>query len=144
MDLRLQIAEFGTPEQIASIDLRRRVLREPLGLVFTDEELEKEAMEYHLVALHDDDLLACLVLTPIDHETIKMRQVAVEPNSQGQGIGKKLVEFSERVAQEKGFKNMVLNARDTAVPFYLRLGYEIEGEPFEEVTIPHRKMRKAL
>jgi predicted GNAT family N-acyltransferase len=39
---------------------------------------------------------------------------------------------------------MVLNARDTAIPFYLHLGYELVGEPFVEVGIPHRKMRKAL
>ena len=30
-----------------------------------------------------------------------------------------------------------------AVPFYLRLGYEIVGDQFEEVTIPHFKMKKA-
>jgi predicted GNAT family N-acyltransferase len=39
---------------------------------------------------------------------------------------------------------MVLHARDTAVPFYEALGYEAFDDPFVEVAIPHRKMRKAL
>jgi len=39
---------------------------------------------------------------------------------------------------------MVLHAREAAIPFYLRLGYELEGEPFTEVGIPHRRMVKLL
>ena len=142
--MRFLVADFGSPEQLASIELRKRVLRWPLGLDFTPEQLAAEMNEFHLLALDGDQLIACLVLTPQSKDTIKMRQVAVEPDWQGKGVGKKLVEFSERIAREKGFSKMVLNARDTAVPFYLKLDYEIEGEPFEEVTIPHRRMVKEL
>jgi predicted GNAT family N-acyltransferase len=39
---------------------------------------------------------------------------------------------------------MVLHARETAVPFYLKLGYEVVGGQFEEVGIPHFKMEKKL
>jgi len=39
---------------------------------------------------------------------------------------------------------MLLHARETAVSFYTELGYEVFGEPFVEVTVPHRKMRKTL
>lgn len=144
MAIRYEIAEFGSPEQLASIDLRKRVLRWPLGLDFTPEQLAAEMNEFHLVALDGEELVACLLLTPQDKATIKLRQVAVEPDWQSKGIGTQLVAFSEEVAREKGFARMVLNARDTAVPFYLRLYYEIEGEPFVEVTIPHRRMSKQL
>jgi predicted GNAT family N-acyltransferase len=37
-----------------------------------------------------------------------------------------------------------MHARQTAVGFYQKLGYSITGEPFEEVTIPHYIMEKAL
>ncbi|MEA2552831.1 MAG: hypothetical protein QOJ65_1007 [Fimbriimonadaceae bacterium] len=140
----LKIAEFQSAEQLASIELRRRILRTPLGLDFTAEQLAEERDELHLVAMQDQNVIACLVLTPQENQAIKMRQVAVEPAHQGQGIGRELVEFSEKVAKDKGFTRMVLHARDTAVPFYLHLDYDIEGEPFEEVTIPHRRMAKAL
>jgi predicted GNAT family N-acyltransferase len=120
------------------------VLRWPLGLDFTDEQIQAEDSEVHIAALEADKVVGCLVLTPMDEGVIKMRQVAVEPELQGQGIGAQVVELSEQVARARGFNEMVLHARDTAVPFYLRLGYEVFGEPFEEVTIPHRKMRKYL
>jgi predicted GNAT family N-acyltransferase len=142
--LQYKVADFASPEQLASIELRLRVLRWPLGLDFTPEQLAAEVHEFHLVAMNGDDLIACLLLTPQGTEEIKMRQVAVEPEWQGKGVGKDLVDLSEKVAREKGYKKMILHARDTAVPFYLKLNYEIEGEPFEEVTIPHRKMAKNL
>lgn len=137
-------AEFSSEEQLQSIELRRAVLRAPLGLDFTPEQLAEESSEFHLVAVEAGVVVACLVLTPMAGGEIKMRQVAVEPDRQGQGIGQELVRFSEQFAGERGFHRMVLHARDTAIPFYLKLGYQIEGEPFEEVTIPHRQMAKNL
>jgi predicted GNAT family N-acyltransferase len=142
--VELRLIEVGTKDYEAELDLRRRILRWPLGLDFTEEQIAEEATDIHLGAFEEGHLVATLVLTPYGCNVIKMRQVAVEPEKQGSGIGRKLVEYSERVAIERGFTDMVLSARDTAVPFYLRLNYAIEGEPFEEVTIPHRRMVKRL
>nr|MBP8249907.1 GNAT family N-acetyltransferase [Chitinophagales bacterium] len=44
----------------------------------------------------------------------------------------------------KGFTLMYCHARDTAIPFYEKLGYSRVGEEFEEVTIPHWEMGKSL
>lgn len=142
MDLR--VVEHGSADYHRTVALRFEILRRPLGLTFDPEQLAAEDRELHLAVFAEDELMACLVLTPLADGQIKMRQVAVQAGQQGQGLGRKLVEFSEVVARERGFTRMVLNARDTAVPFYLRLGYAIEGEPFEEVTIPHRHMAKDL
>jgi len=73
-----------------------------------------------------------------------MRQVAVSDKHQGLGIGRAMVEFSERFARENGYGKISMHARDTAVGFYLRLGYEVEGEPFEEVTIPHQSCSRTF
>lgn len=103
-----------------------------------------ESSDFHLGLFQSDELVATLVLTTQTESEVKMRQVAVAPEFQRQGLGRRLVAFSEDFAKSKGFKAMVLNARDTAIEFYLRLGYEAYGEPFEEVTIPHQAMRKSL
>jgi GNAT superfamily N-acetyltransferase len=149
--MECRLVEHGTPEYEATVSLRYEVLRKPLGLDFTPEQLAAEVTDLHCALWAfgvpeppSPELLACLVLTPQIGGEIKMRQVAVQPDLQGKGLGRILVEFSEQVARQRGFKRMVLNARDTAVDFYLRLGYEIEGEPFTEVTIPHRRMAKSL
>lgn len=137
--------EFGTPEYDEAVHLRYEVLRKPLGLVFTPEQLAAEYSDHHLAAFTADGaLVGYLNLTPVDEQTVKMRQVAVAPSLQGQGIGHALVEASETLARRLGFHRIVLHARETAVPFYLRAGYTIAGEQFEEVTIPHFKMEKEL
>jgi N-acetylglutamate synthase-like GNAT family acetyltransferase len=139
----LEVAH-GSSEYEATVGLRRRVLREPLGLDFTREELAAEAADYHLIANEDGTLAACLTLVPLENCVIKMRQVAVEPVLQKRGIGRELVRFAEDFALERGFTRIALNARTSAVPFYERLGYACVGEDFVEVTIPHRMMWKAL
>jgi predicted GNAT family N-acyltransferase len=137
--------EFATPEYDQTVQLRDKILRKPLGLHFSEEQLAEEYADFHLAAFtHDWILRGCLVLTSKDEKTIKMRQVAVDEAVQKTGVGRQLVEASEILAQQKGFDTMELNARETAVPFYLKLNYAIQGEKFEEVGIPHFKMVKKL
>ncbi len=142
--MTIRPVEFGSPEYAATIELRRAVLRIPLGLDFEPSQLAAEGSDTHLALLEGEEVWACLVLTPKDPLTLKMRQVAVRGDLQGRGLGRKLVEASELWARENGFHVIVLNARETAVAFYLAQGYHLEGEPFEEVGIPHRAMRKVL
>lgn len=134
---------FGSAEYGLAVELRRRILRLPLGLDFSAGELAVESDQHHLVAIQCGAAVGCLVLVGQGAE-VKMRQVAVCESLQGSGIGALMVAESERMARELGFARMVLHARETAVGFYLRLGYACEGESFEEVGIPHRLMQKEL
>ena len=134
----------NSPEYAETVKLRHEILRAPIGLEFPNEELKAENAHFHLACYCDDELAACLVLVPIDKREIKMRQVAVKKNFQRRGVGRALVEFSEQFARERGFKLMTLHARENAVVFYLKLGYEKCGEAFEEVTLMHWEMEKNL
>lgn len=135
---------YGTSEYEATVALRREVLRRPLGLDFTPEQLSEEKEDVHLAFVRDGEVQACLILSKQDDSTVRMRQVAVKPDLQRQGLGLALVEAAEMASKEHGFRRMALHARETAVPFYLRLGYEIEGEPFVEIGLPHRIMAKTF
>jgi len=135
---------FGSTDYDASVVLRSRVLREPLALRPGPEERGEESGLTHLAAFEGERLVGCLMLHDLGEKRVKMRQVAIEFDRQRSGLGSALVRFSEQVAQKRGFDEMVLHARETAIPFYERLGYERVGEPFVEVTVPHLKMRKAL
>ncbi|MFY8005577.1 MAG: GNAT family N-acetyltransferase, partial [Chitinophagaceae bacterium] len=68
----------------------------------------------------------------------------VKDGLQGKGIGRVLMNFAENVARDYGYKIMQMNARKTAVGFYEKLGYAVCSDEFEEVTIPHFLMQKAL
>jgi predicted GNAT family N-acyltransferase len=126
------------------VALRDDLLRRPLGLTLTPEELALEASDYHVACYEQGKLIGCLVLTPLPNGEMKMRQVSVPEAEQGKRIGTAMVEFAERFAREHGFDWMTMHARETAVAFYEKLDYERCGERFEEVTIPHWEMRKKL
>lgn len=136
------MVEHGSPEYLQALALRRRVLRHPLGLDFEDEELEAEKTDLHFAYMDGGGVLACLILVPLPEGAYKMRQVAVRSDLARKGFGRALVNASEEYVRKAGGTEINLHARDTAVPFYLRLGYEPVGEPFEEVTIPHQAMVK--
>ncbi len=126
------------------LELRNKVLRIPLGLNLYAEDLSSEVSQWHIGAFINSEMVGVLLLVPLDNHEIKMRQVAVNFAFQGKNIGSKLVTFAESLAVSRGYQRMILNARQTAVPFYRKLGYEIVGDVFTEVTIPHFKMQKAL
>jgi len=140
----IRTVAHASPEYWETVELRRRILRTPLGLDFTPGELANEVADFHVAGFDQNRLVGCLVLTPLDGVDIKMRQVAVDDRIQRRGIGTGLVAFSESFARSHGFRRMVLNARDTAVPFYTRLDYNVEGDPFVEVGVPHSRMVKDL
>jgi predicted GNAT family N-acyltransferase len=142
--IHCKVIDFGTPEYSSEIELRDLVLRQPLNLEFYAEDLAQEYNSLHLVAEQNGTILATMLLTPSSDKQIKMRQVAVHPDAQGQGFGSKLVAFAEQVSKRRGYTKMILNARETAVPFYHRLQYTSLGDRFEEVGIPHYKMEKKL
>jgi predicted GNAT family N-acyltransferase len=135
--------EFASPEYDEAIGLRYEILRKPLGLTYTVEQLEAEWDDFHLVVYDADyEMIGYLNLTIVDEKTLKMRQVAIAEMAQSRGIGSALVQFSEQFARGKGYEKIILHARETAIPFYQKNKYRAVGEPFEEVGIPHRKMEK--
>ncbi len=140
----------GSAEYDRTVALRDEVLRKPLGLSWTDAERALERKSFHLAAFEDvgeEDgkvLMGCLVLTPVGVATIKMRQVAIDPRLQKRGVGTALVEFAETFAAKVGYEKMIAHARDTAVPFYVRLGYTVHDPKFTEVGLPHFLIRKDL
>lgn len=137
----LEAEETGLARQVWQ--LREDLLRKPLGLSLLDEDLSEEAEDITFFASTDSGaVLGCLMLRPLSTCVLKLRQMAVSENAQGQGIGRKLVETAEAYALAKGFYIISLHARQHAIPFYERLGYEAEGATFIEVGIPHRLMKK--
>lgn len=135
---------YASREYLAACELREELLRCPLGLRLTEQDRAGEESHFHLVAECEGKVVGCLVLEPLTQGELKMRQVAVAPDWQRRGLGSALVSRAELLGRERGARSMVLHARTPIVGFYERLGYAVEGEPFVEVTIMHRRMRKAL
>lgn len=142
MNIEIRQIAFGGEEHKKEIELRYKVLRQPLGLNYAQEQLDAEKDESHFAAFDGEKLVGCLLMKAIDNKESKMRQVAVDEDYQGKGVGKALVLYSEKFAAENGFSVITLHARKTAIPFYEKLGYQVVGEEFIEVAQPHFKMKK--
>ena len=142
--MEIKVIEFNSENYKKEQNLRNKVLRIPLGLNLFDENMDNEVSDIHIGAFQNDILVGILILTPVDGENIKMRQVGIDFDFQSRGIGTKMVAFSEKLALEKGYRKIIMHARKTAVEFYKRLGYKPEGAEFEEVRVAHFSMYKYL
>src|SRR5271154_2877918 len=142
--MALKMIDYGTQEYKQMIQLRMEMLRKPLGLSFSAEDLEKEKDDILIGAFEDDKLLGCCLLTKIDDKNVRLRQMAVPNNLQGKGVGRALMVFAENIARDLGYQKLIMHARKTALGFYGKMGYNISGDEFTEVTIPHFVMEKNL
>lgn len=74
----------------------------------------------------------------------KIGRMAVHKVLRGCGVGEKVLRALAAAAQERGDRQLVLHAQRTAQAFYAKLGFQPQGEPFEEAGIPHQEMVATL
>ncbi len=136
--------DHGSKEYQQMIDLRNDILRKPLSLTFSNAELDREQDDILIGAFEEEKMLGCCLLTKINDKSVRLRQMAVQNNLQGKGIGATMLNYAENIARDAGYKKMVMHARKSAMKFYEKLGYKINGKEFEEKTIPQYVMEKDL
>src|SRR5262245_4792564 len=75
----------------------------------------------------------------------QVRSMATRGAARGHGLGRRVLEYLEQQARNASVATIFLNAREEAVGFYARLGYEPVGPgPLLFGVIPHTVMKKAL
>ncbi len=134
----------GSKEYDQMVNLRYEIMRKPLGLGFSDEELKREKDDILIGAFDEDEIIGCCILSKIDNQCARLRQMAVQKNNQGMGIGESMMAFAENIARDRGYKFIMMHARDTAIGFYEKYGYKIKGNEFIELNIKHHIMEKKL
>ncbi len=142
--MEVKIVPHYSKDYWKCVRLRDKILREPINLMFSEEELYLENDQIHVGCFDGEKVVGCFSFVKIDSDTLKMRQVCVDSDKQRNGIGGKLMTFSEEWAKENGYSTVECHARESAVPYYEKHGYKTEGKLFSEVSIPHLKMKKSL
>jgi GNAT superfamily N-acetyltransferase len=133
-------APYGSDLYRSTVNIRRLVLRLPLGIDFTPQDLSDDKTNHHFVAIVNHCEAGALVLVPEEDGWGKIRQVAVLPEYQGTGVGTALMHAAHDCARRLGRSSVHLHARISAVEFYRKLGYLERGETFQEVAIMHQDM----
>jgi len=142
--METRIIEFGSNDYSDMISLRLNVLLHPIGINESYINKEKEKHDVLIGLFNDNRLIGCCILSTINKETIQLRQMAVLPEFQKSGSGRKILAFAEFIAKEKGYKILMMHAHDAVLDFYKKCGYTISGAQFFEVGVPHHKMEKQL
>jgi predicted GNAT family N-acyltransferase len=71
-------------------------------------------------------------------------RMAVLKDWRGRGVGTAILDALIAEARRRGDPEVALSAQTHALGFYLRHGFSAEGAVYEEASIPHQAMRKAL
>jgi predicted GNAT family N-acyltransferase len=124
-------------------DIRRRVFIEEQQV---PEEIELDADDlraFHAVALEGGRPVGCGRMLE-QGEYVKIGRMAVIRERRGAGVGRRILEFLVESARRRGFKRAALDAQLHAEGFYLKQGFTPVGEIFEEASILHRRMERAL
>jgi GNAT superfamily N-acetyltransferase len=144
--MKIELREPKTGQDFSLYyDLRWRILREPWTQARESGKDEHEDEAIHLTAWAGSALVGAGRLHFNSTDEGQIRYMAVEEGYAGKGIGTLILEELEQRARHRGAKYMVLNARDTAVPFYRKRNYELvdqSGTLFGALV--HWRMRKEL
>ena len=142
--MKAQEFNFESHDYFSSLHLRNEILRLPLGLHILDEDLSSERESHHIGIFENQRCIACCVLKRVTDKEIRMRQLAVHTDYRGKGLSKTVIEYAEKLALQKGYKRIILHARQHVQKLYEKLGYSVEGDYFIEVGISHICMYKNL
>ena len=125
--------------------LRFNVLREPWNQPLGSEVLADEDQAIHAIAIDDNEVVGVARMHESAEKQGQVRCVATATEAQGKGIGKAIMAYLEEKAKQKGWTEIVLEARENAVPFYQAIGYSIVAESYLLFgEIQHYRMQKSL
>jgi predicted GNAT family N-acyltransferase len=143
MNVEFKIVSHSSEDWKKAVKLREEILRKPLGSKFTNEELDEEKNHIQIIGLMNDEIVATAVLVP-ERPNIKMQRVVVLDQLRNSNIGSKMMHYCELYANRNKYAVVYCHARNSAVNFYLKNGYSVEGDYFDEDQIPHLKMNKTV
>ncbi|MEM6690156.1 MAG: GNAT family N-acetyltransferase, partial [Planctomycetota bacterium] len=106
---------------------------------FSEGELAAEVSQVHHAFVDAAGAVAaCCCVKMLDSGYAKIRQMAVDPQCQRRGLGRRLIR--QVIEAHPSQRLWELNARDEAVAFYRKVGFREEGLPFRELGIQHQRM----
>ncbi|HEY9616654.1 MAG TPA: GNAT family N-acetyltransferase [Microcoleaceae cyanobacterium] len=142
-DLTIRLAQLpGDFPQIYQV--RQQVFQVEQGV---DAALEFDGLDQqaeHLLAIQRGQAIGTARMRYLNPQVVKLERVAVLAAARGQGIGKQLMERALAILNERQVREVRIHAQTAVEAFYAKLGFEPEGEIFEEAGIPHVKMSKHL
>ena len=129
----------------AYYSLRWRILRAPWQPDGPDRDETDDTSLHRMVCTATGDVLAVGRLHRVDDQTGQIRFMAVESGRERKGYGSLLLASLEAAARDMKLTEIILQARENAVPFYQHHGYQVKEKTFLLFDeIQHYLMTKPL
>jgi predicted GNAT family N-acyltransferase len=135
----LRIGDWATLRNAASA-VRVAVFVDEQGFPLAEEWDDADAVSLHVVARIGGVPVGTGRLLPDD----RIGPMAVLAAWRGAGVGGRILERLVDEARARGAAQVTLSSQLSACGFYLRHGFDAQGEVFEDTGVPHRTMRRAL
>jgi len=135
------------------VDLRRLVLRNNDPTQRASDDRDSDATSRHWGGFEADRLVVCGSFYPStspvagDVVTYQLRYLATDADARGRGYARRLLLLAESELRQLGAQQLWANARDTALGFYLDVGWNaIAGSEHlsPETQLPHTVIVKNL
>jgi ribosomal protein S18 acetylase RimI-like enzyme len=116
-----------------------QMLSDPQG-----EIIDKGGMIFY--AKYNNRIVGTVSLLKIDHTTFELSKMAVKDGFQGLGIGKKLIEYCLKIAEQKEIKKLLLYSNRKLLPaiyLYIKFGFQevpLEDGVYERADIKMEKI----
>lgn len=143
----MEVSEPATKEDFEKYyRLRWEVLRKPWKQPPGSEKDKMEDKAIHaFIKNKRGEVIASGRLHFNNSYEAQVRYMAVAEKYRGKNYGAQILKYLEQKAKERGVSKVILQARDIAVEFYKRNGYETDQETFMLYnSIQHYLMHKLL
>lgn len=98
----------------------------------------------HVLAYQDAHCIGTGRLVNLSTKQARIGRMAVLAKFRGKGVGKQILQKLVDLAASQGVREVILHSQVSAIPFYEKLGFQAQGEAYEEAGIPHRNMMLKL
>lgn len=115
-----------TPEEFQSYrDLRWKILRAPHNQPKITEKDDAGTKDFPIMVCEVDGIPIGVGRAHfVSEDVAQIRSISVEPEWEGKGIGSIVLSALEKIVTEKGARRIIIHARNNAIEFYIKNGYQ--------------------
>jgi ribosomal protein S18 acetylase RimI-like enzyme len=127
-------------------DLRWKILRAPYNKPKITEQDDVGTKDFPIMVCEVDGIPIGVGRAHFLSEgEAQIRSISVEPEWEGKGIGSIVLKELETIVTAKGAKRIIIHARNNAVEFYKKNGYEVVEPSYTLFgKIEHTLMEKKI
>ena len=144
MSLMFRVVEYATEEYKEALQLKDDVMRKPLGLCLSEDDVKFDNKRIHIGGYIENELVCGCSFGIIHKKMGHIFSVYVKQSCQNQGIGQQLMAFAEDYAKQSGVARLYVEGRKTAKNFYLKCGFRPCGSEYVDMNIIHQDMKKDI